>query len=153
MSLRRTAGLVLLAPLLLTGCGGGVTAPADAPAPAVSAPASADPAAPGPAELVRCLTAAAPRATVARLPDAPPGGVVAVAVDVPRKDLPKGLNRITVDTFSTDTAAASFSDGSATFVSGTGGTSDAVGTSVVTSTFSGDDTVVDAAKTCAMGGS
>jgi hypothetical protein len=143
--------LLLLAPLVLAGCGSGAASPPAVPAPAVSAPASADPAAPDATSLVRCLTAAAPGATVKQLPDAPPGGVAAVAVDVPRTDLPKGVNRITVATFSTDTAAASFSDGSATFVSGTGGTSDAVGTTVVTSTFPGDDAAVAAAKACAVG--
>ncbi|MBN9100275.1 MULTISPECIES: hypothetical protein [unclassified Pseudonocardia] len=137
--------------LLLTATGCAAPAPAPTPAPAVSVPATAGPVTPDAATLFTCLKAAAPGATVAPLPDAPPGGVAAVSIDVPRRDLPKGVNRITVATFSTDTAAASFSDGSATFVSGTGGTSDAVGTAVVTSTFPGDDAVVEAAKSCAVG--
>lgn len=141
------AGLVLLAPVACVA-----PAPVSVPVPA-AAPAPAPTTDPGPpdgATLLACLQSAAPGDSVAPA-GLPPGASAGVNIDVPRSDLPKGTNRITVVTFPAAEAANSYSDGSGAFVSGTGGTSDVVGTAVVSRVSAGDDALVDAAKACAQG--
>ncbi|MEJ3654285.1 hypothetical protein WEH80_15065 [Actinomycetes bacterium KLBMP 9759] len=135
--------------IALAACSGPAPVPVPLPAP-VSPPAAAPAGPADPATLVNCLRGGVPGAEVAET-ETPPNGLGAVAVDVARPDLPKGVNRITVIAFPTTSDADGFRSGAGAFVSGTGGVAETVGAAVVMSTYAGDDAAVAAAKTCAAG--
>jgi len=153
MRIRINSPAVLLLMIgLSTGCGDSTKspkenppAPVDTKAPA-SVPAVSTP--PTPAEVLGCLKGKLSGATASEISPLPSGATGGVNVDVPRPDLPKGINRISVIAFGRSADAEDFSRGSGAFLGPSGGRSEVVGASVISYPFPGDDAVVAITRSC-----
>jgi hypothetical protein len=146
----RVAGIAVAGLALLTGCAAPVVG---SPTPAAG-PAGAP--APGPAgaveQVVACLQAGIPGATINADGDPAPGSIDQIFVDISRPDLPKGTSRLGVARFPDPDTARGFVASVDPMFQSNGGSAAAVGPWALTTARSGNDAAIAAARRCVSAG-